>query len=134
MLATTSRFPDNHLAMHTVVPLPECPHLSEVREVPPEGVNAQAHCSECGSALEQWVCLTCYQVNCSRYIEGHAVHHQIRTRHPMVLSLSDFSVWCYQCESYVHNEILFPAKNSAHISKFGVPAMEARTVLGSPGE
>ncbi|VDN21775.1 unnamed protein product [Gongylonema pulchrum] len=66
-------------------------------------------------------------VNCGRYVGGHAVHHQTRTGHPMALSFADLSVWCYMCESYVHNEILIPAKNAAHRSKFGVPDPQHET-------
>ena len=29
-------------------------------------------------------------------------------------------VWCYVCDDYVHNEVLIPAKSSAHESKFGM--------------
>ncbi|VDO53583.1 unnamed protein product [Onchocerca flexuosa] len=120
--------------MHTVVPLPECPHLVEIRELPAEGVNASASCSECHSNEEQWVCLTCYSVNCGRYIAGHAMHHQMHTGHSMALSLTDLSVWCYPCESYVHNEILIPAKNAAHQSKFGIPIPEqGRSESENPG-
>ncbi|VIO88225.1 Uncharacterized protein BM_BM4007 [Brugia malayi] len=115
---------DSQIIMHTVVPLPECPHLVEIRELPAEGINALACCSECHSNEEQWVCLTCYLVNCSRYIAGHAVYHQMRTGHSMALSLTDLSVWCYPCESYVHHEVLIPAKNAAHQSKFGVSMPE----------
>lgn len=67
------------------------------------------------------------QVNCGRYVGGHAVHHQIRTGHPMALSLTDLSVWCYACESYVHNEVLIPAKNAAHRSKFGASISDEGT-------
>lgn len=110
--------------MHAVVPLPECPHLPEVREIPVDGVDARATCSECQSEVEEWICLTCYSVNCGRYVAGHAVHHQQNTGHSMALSLTDLSVWCYPCESYVHNEILIPAKNAAHLSKFGSPIQQ----------
>ncbi|VDK81736.1 unnamed protein product [Litomosoides sigmodontis] len=132
--STSSTQVDNRVVMHTVVPLSECPHLVEIRELPAEGVDALACCSECRSNVEQWVCLTCYSVNCGRYVAGHAVHHQILTGHSMALSLTDLSVWCYPCESYVHHEILIPAKNAAHQSKFGVPIPEqGRSERENPG-
>ncbi|VDM93567.1 unnamed protein product [Onchocerca ochengi] len=115
--SSSSSHVDNRVIMHTVVPLPECPHLVEIRQLPAEGLNAQASCSECHSNEEQWV-------NCGRYIAGHALHHQMHTGHSMALSLTDLSVWCYPCESYVHHEILIPAKNAAHQSKFGIPIPE----------
>uniref|UniRef100_A0A915PK87 UBP-type domain-containing protein n=1 Tax=Setaria digitata TaxID=48799 RepID=A0A915PK87_9BILA len=125
---------DSRVFMHTVVPLPECPHLVEIRELPAEGVNAlvNSSCSTCHSNVEQWVCLTCYSVNCGRYIAGHAVHHQMRTGHSMALSLTDLSVWCYPCESYVHHEILIPAKNAVHQSKFGFSIPEQKPESDNP--
>ncbi|EFO26062.1 hypothetical protein LOAG_02425 [Loa loa] len=119
---------------HTVIPLRDCPHLVEISDLPAEGVNAHASCSECHSSVEQWVCLTCYSVNCSRYNAGHAIDHWIRTGHSMVLSLTDLSVWCYPCESYVHHERLIPAKSAAHQSKFGIPTPEqGRSESENPG-
>lgn len=47
------------------------------------------------------------------------VTHGAVSEHPVVLSFSDLSVWCYLCEAYVHNQILFEAKNAAHCAKFG---------------
>ncbi|KAF6776594.1 hypothetical protein AHF37_04411, partial [Paragonimus kellicotti] len=61
-------------------------------------------CSRCDNQTENWVCLTCYSVYCSRYANSHMVEHFSTTRHPLVLSFSDLSSWCYECESYVHNE------------------------------
>ena len=31
--------------------------------------------------------------------------HEQATKHTMVLSLADLSVWCYPCEEYVHNKV-----------------------------
>lgn len=75
------------------------------------------------------------------------VTHGAVSEHPVVLSFSDLSVWCYLCEAYVHNQVavrkagtrrlhfdpggvapkrvscslqvLFDAKNAAHCAKFG---------------
>ncbi|VDK57120.1 unnamed protein product [Anisakis simplex] len=111
---------DAQIALHAVVPLSTCPHLEEVRPLPEDGISAASLCAECASSDENWVCLTCYEVNCGRYVNGHAVVHCNRSGHSMALSLTDISVWCYNCESYVHNELLIPAKNEVHRSKFGV--------------
>uniref|UniRef100_A0A0M3I3E9 UBP-type domain-containing protein n=2 Tax=Ascaris TaxID=6251 RepID=A0A0M3I3E9_ASCLU len=109
------------VALHAVVPLTTCPHLEEVRPIPNDGINALSICSECSSPEENWVCLTCYMAHCSRYVSGHAVIHRNTSGHPMAISLTDISVWCYACEAYVHNDILLPAKNEVHRSKFGDP-------------
>lgn len=34
------------------------------------------------------------------------LEHNNQTKHPIVLSLSDISFWCYECESYITNFIL----------------------------
>ncbi|RZF39849.1 hypothetical protein LSTR_LSTR000497 [Laodelphax striatellus] len=105
--------------MFAVVPLPSCPHLPEVRPVPSEGINVNAACTDCTSAQENWTCLICYRVFCGRFVNGHMVQHGDDNSHPLCLSFSDLSVWCYGCEAYVDNPVLFPAKNAAHLSKFG---------------
>uniref|UniRef100_A0A3Q3WE58 Protein deacetylase HDAC6 n=1 Tax=Mola mola TaxID=94237 RepID=A0A3Q3WE58_MOLML len=105
--------------LYVVDPLPWCPHLDAVKPLPPSGVDVFMTCQDCGSDAENWICLTCYQVFCGRYVNEHMVTHGVVSEHPVVLSFSDLSVWCYLCESYVHNQILFEAKNAAHCAKFG---------------
>ncbi|XP_071809445.1 histone deacetylase 6-like isoform X3 [Asterias amurensis] len=113
--------------LHAVVPLTWCPHLdSHVLPNPPSmPISSSDPCLECQDTSENWVCLHCYKVLCGRYVNEHMLFHSIDTSHLMVLSYADLSVWCYGCDSYVHNEIVFPAKRAAHISKFGcdVPGM-----------
>lgn len=45
------------------------------------------------------------QVFCGRYVNEHMVTHGAVAEHPVVLSFSDLSVWCYLCEAYVHNQV-----------------------------
>uniref|UniRef100_UPI0037E8599D histone deacetylase 6 isoform X1 n=2 Tax=Semicossyphus pulcher TaxID=241346 RepID=UPI0037E8599D len=105
--------------LYVVDPLPWCPHLDAIKPLPPSGIDVFQSCQDCGSDAENWTCLTCYQVLCGRYVNEHMVTHGVVSEHPMVLSFCDLSVWCYLCESYVHNQILFEAKNAAHFAKFG---------------
>lgn len=75
---------------------------------------------------------------CGRYIKGHMKLHSEQHTHPLVLSFSDLSVWCYGCESYIDASVSFPvhsnytclnvcfffkalheSKNAAHLAKFG---------------
>uniref|UniRef100_A0A1A7X5M9 Protein deacetylase HDAC6 n=1 Tax=Iconisemion striatum TaxID=60296 RepID=A0A1A7X5M9_9TELE len=105
--------------LYCVNPLTWCPHLDAVQPLPPSGVDIFAQCEDCSSDSENWICLTCYQVYCGRYVNEHMVVHGTVSEHPMVLSLSDLSVWCYLCESYVDNQVLFEARNAAHFAKFG---------------
>ncbi|XP_070765769.1 histone deacetylase 6 [Enoplosus armatus] len=105
--------------LYVVDPLSWCPHLDVVKPPPPSGIDVFLSCQDCGSDAENWTCLTCYQVFCGRYVNEHMVTHGVVAEHPVVLSFSDLSVWCYLCEAYVHNQILFEAKNAAHWAKFG---------------
>uniref|UniRef100_A0A8C2WCV4 Protein deacetylase HDAC6 n=1 Tax=Cyclopterus lumpus TaxID=8103 RepID=A0A8C2WCV4_CYCLU len=105
--------------LYVVDPLSWCPHLDAVKPLPPSGIDVFQSCQDCGSSAENWTCLTCYQVLCGRYVNEHMVTHGVVSEHPMVLSFCDLSVWCYLCESYVHHQILFEAKNAAHCCKFG---------------
>lgn len=105
--------------LYVVDPLSWCPHLDAVKPLPPSGIDVFQSCQDCGSDAENWTCLTCYQVFCGRYVNEHMVTHGVVAEHPMVLSFCDLSVWCYLCEAYVHNQILFEVKNAAHCAKFG---------------
>lgn len=44
--------------------------------------------------------------------------HQTESDHPLTLSFTDLSVWCYKCESYIENPTLHKFKNLVHLSKF----------------
>ncbi|XP_071960190.1 histone deacetylase 6-like [Antedon mediterranea] len=108
-----------NMQMYAVVPLTWCPHLEGVTALPEGGLHADEPCFECGDSKENWVCLHCYMVLCGRYVESHMVKHGVVSGHCLVLSYADLSVWCYECDSYVHNGIIIPMKRAAHISKFG---------------
>jgi len=101
-----------------VEPLRWCAHLDDITKLSGE-LDTSEPCGDCGHVGENWVCLTCYKVYCSRYVNEHMLFHSIATDHKMVLSYADLSVWCYACDSYVHNAELLPMKNSAHRHKFG---------------
>lgn len=105
-----------------VVPLTYCEHLELIRNQShnPELFDAYESCLKCADSSENWICLTCNQIFCSRFVNGHMAEHYEETKHPMVLSFSDISVWCYECDSYVHNPILSDVKLYAYNSKFNV--------------
>ncbi|KAK9505138.1 hypothetical protein O3M35_009261 [Rhynocoris fuscipes] len=105
--------------MFAVVPKRTCPHLPLVEPIPKTGINVQTPCSVCNDPKENWICLICYTVQCGRYINEHMMMHNAESGHPLVLSFSDLSVWCYPCQSYIDNQVLYEAKNAAHLSKFG---------------
>ncbi|CAD5117921.1 DgyrCDS6666 [Dimorphilus gyrociliatus] len=106
--------------LHAVVPKLDCPHLNEINEVGPDGINIQSPCLDCSNIGENWICLSCYKVYCGRFVNEHMLMHGIESNHPLVLSFADLSVWCYKCDSYIHHPALLPAKRAAHINKFGI--------------
>lgn len=109
--------------MFAVTPLNWCPHLETVTPLPADKtvLDTNAPCEKCGDASENWICLVCYRVFCSRFVKEHMVMHGLEDGHVMCLSNSDLSVWCYGCDQYVDNQVLQAAKNAAHIHKFGHP-------------
>ncbi|KAF2350929.1 Zinc finger UBP-type, partial [Trinorchestia longiramus] len=58
------------------------------------------------------------QVGCGRFVEGHLLKHGTAASHPLALSFSDLTVWCYVCEQYVHHKAFLEAKRQAYRSKF----------------
>ncbi|XP_053526603.1 histone deacetylase 6 isoform X2 [Artibeus jamaicensis] len=104
---------------YAVTPLLWCPHLVAVCPIPEGGLDVTQPCQECGTLQENWACLSCYEVYCSRYVNAHMLQHHERSGHPLVLSYVDLSAWCYECQAYVHHQALLDVKNIAHQNKFG---------------
>ncbi|CAL8098558.1 unnamed protein product [Calicophoron daubneyi] len=111
--------------LFAITPLSWCPHLVSVGNNSDWNPDIHESCCRCENREENWACLTCYTVACSRYANSHMLEHFNSTRHPIVLSFSDISTWCYECQSYVHNEVLESAKRAAHRAKFGVDPPES---------
>ena len=88
--------PENANA-NMVVPLSWCPHLEQVSRDPPERLDAKTACEapDCGHVGENWICLVCQAIYCSRYVKEHMVIHSAENEgHIIALSFSDLSVWC----------------------------------------
>uniref|UniRef100_A0A8C0L6C2 Protein deacetylase HDAC6 n=1 Tax=Canis lupus dingo TaxID=286419 RepID=A0A8C0L6C2_CANLU len=117
--AELTQFHPLQVVLYAVTPLPWCPHLVAVCPIPESGLDVTQPCQDCGVLQENWVCLSCYQVYCGRYISAHMLHHHEDSGHPLVLSYVDLSTWCYNCEAYVHHQALLDVKNVAHQNKFG---------------
>ncbi|CAK9298044.1 unnamed protein product [Gordionus sp. m RMFG-2023] len=113
--------------LFAVIPLNDCPHLQELHTSNPsvfeslgEDFDISAPCDICNDSTENWMCVTCHKVLCGRFINSHMLEHGQTFNHALTISLSDISCWCYGCQSYIHNIILTPVKNSIHYKKFGV--------------
>lgn len=51
------------------------------------------------------MCLSCGQVLCGRYENGHALHHSTEnTQHYVCLNTLNCSVYCYKCDDFVIND------------------------------
>jgi len=93
--------------LYAVDPKTDCPHekeldLKELSEaITREKINMP--CKDCQDTKENWMCLYCKEVFCSRYVNSHMSAHHQQTGHKVALSFSDGSFWCYSCDSYVYS-------------------------------
>ncbi|XP_006664055.1 histone deacetylase 6 [Oryza brachyantha] len=100
-----------------------CPHLptmpaDDLARVPPP----DSPCSRCHHPAENWLCLICKDVLCSRFINKHMLYHYQDTGHCLALSFSDLSVWCFACDSYLDVQSILelrPVYEVVHLLKFG---------------
>lgn len=104
-----------------VVPKTDCPHISDHfdKDACPESINVVQPCKGCEDTSENWICLKCYEVNCSRFIKGHGLKHTESTGHQIAASFSDLSIWCYSCDSYIKNPVFNDLLQKIRASKFG---------------
>lgn len=104
----------------------ECPHLNRTVSPDldsarfPEGSPSSWCCDACRSKDNSWICLTCLQVHCGRYVNGHAIKHfedssswghvngEILEKkdegHCLCIDCSNYSVFCYRCDEFVAND------------------------------
>lgn len=91
-----------------VYPKTNCPHLlpshidslNRLSEEKKDLILSNS-CSECQDQSENWFCLECNLIGCSREVKGHMAKHNSETSHSIALSFSDCSFWCYNCDSYI---------------------------------
>ncbi|XVF09446.1 hypothetical protein REPUB_Repub07fG0093300 [Reevesia pubescens] len=107
-----------------------CDHLaslsSDLTHIPTPNIP----CNRCQHPSENWLCLCCKDVLCSRFVNKHMLEHYRQTTHCIALSYSDLSVWCFTCDSYLDAQViqqLRPVHETAYILKFG-EAPPLRTV------
>jgi NAD-dependent SIR2 family protein deacetylase len=86
-----------------------------------KSLDVRVSCNACENYIENWLCLHCNSVACGRSISGHAESHYKTNNHSLVISLSDFSCWCYDCNSYIEDPLLNPLLFELHERKFSSP-------------
>jgi uncharacterized UBP type Zn finger protein len=135
-----------------VTPIENCPHVQDkvkltVEQLPfrPHGAPCTHHATagtssaagvarpksdveEDGSCPqgENWLCLDCGVIRCSRYVNGHGLVHWEETKsedpagvgHCVAASLADLSVWCHICQAYLRDPSLLPLTNMLEHLKF----------------
>lgn len=112
-----------HNTMFAVTPKRYCDHVDTgLKPIPEGGLDVIIPCKECAHVGENWVCLCCYEVHCSRYVNKHMVDHNDQSKHPLALSYADLSIWCYACDDYIDNEDFSYVLHAAHKAKFGAPS------------
>jgi len=95
----------------------DCLHVQALKNVASLHVDLSKPCRTCNNVGENWLCLECSSVFCSRYVNCHMVEHNSTSEHMVVLSFSDLSVWCYGCDSYIGSPLLEPIQKAAELAK-----------------
>jgi hypothetical protein len=133
-----------------IYPIHDCPHLDphfclSIDQLPPKPFQVpcmynkassskkttgglKGEDSEDGSSCplgENWLCLQCGEVHCSRYINGHGLQHWEDSKereppngHCVAVSMADLSVWCHACSAYLKSERLKPLLKRLEQLKF----------------
>ncbi|CAD7926675.1 unnamed protein product [Amoebophrya sp. A120] len=111
------------MQLFAVEPKDDCPHVGECARNVTDYADvklASAKCPSCDEPDENWLCLKCKGVFCSRYKNEHALFHFLENdSHYVCLSFSDLSFWCYACDSYVVAPELLPIRKHFEAEKFG---------------
>ncbi|KAM3204755.1 histone deacetylase 6 isoform X1 [Capsicum annuum] len=107
-----------------VEPKSYCDHLdslsSDLIHIP----TPDTPCNRCQHPVENWLCLCCKEVLCSRFVNKHMIEHYKLTDHSLVLSFSDLSVWCFSCNAYLDAQVIRPLQSvhfTAYVLKFNEP-------------
>jgi ubiquitin carboxyl-terminal hydrolase 3 len=86
----------------------ECSHVSSaaalsaemIAKVRPENWS----CTVCRSHKKPWICLKCGEINCGRYVNGHAKSHAEENPGHWLCMDQSLSVFCYRHDEFVVNE------------------------------
>ncbi len=96
----------------------DCPHVERsLTSVEQLVVDVKAPCEVCANVGENWLCMGCSKVYCSRYVKCHMVDHNRSSQHPVALSFSDASVWCYSCDDYIDAPVLKKLRQAVGLAK-----------------
>jgi mono-ADP-ribosyltransferase sirtuin 6 len=126
--------------MFAITPKFDCPHVKQCYVLPKNmkqlctGIH-NSPCKDCGDTSENWICLTCHDVFCSRYVKGHFMQHFLNNEdHAVGISMADLSCWCYRCEDYVVDHCVDALVREIHKDKFDYYPGERVSNEGEPVE
>eukprot|EP00696_Hemimastix_kukwesjijk_P014529 gnl/Hemi2/28544_TR9457_c0_g1_i1.p1 gnl/Hemi2/28544_TR9457_c0_g1~~gnl/Hemi2/28544_TR9457_c0_g1_i1.p1 ORF type:complete len:458 (-),score=132.97 gnl/Hemi2/28544_TR9457_c0_g1_i1:220-1593(-) len=107
-----------------VNPKEDCPHLAAHLSAHPIRLGTAqsalaAGCAECEDTSENWICMQCHDVFCSRYVKEHMMVHSATSEHLIATSLRDLNTWCYGCSSYIKARELAQATGVLYLAKHG---------------
>lgn len=111
-----------------IIPKQTCEHVQYVQLLKTIKSMEKNQCIDCESTKENWLCLSCGEIHCSRYVNNHGKEHwlftlltdeQYNMGHCLTISLQDLSVWCYPCKSYIKNLGLNSLIKKLQTIKFG---------------
>jgi ubiquitin carboxyl-terminal hydrolase 3 len=60
--------------------------------------------ADCKDQKDNWLCLKCGGIYCSRYVNEHAKLHSESASHLVAMSFNTTSVYCYACNEFVMND------------------------------
>ncbi|CBI22472.3 hypothetical protein VitviT2T_003633 [Vitis vinifera] len=99
-----------------------CDHLASLSSDLVHIPTPETPCNRCHNPSENWLCLCCKEVLCSRFVNKHMLEHYQKVNHCLALSYSDLSIWCFSCDAYLDAQAilqLHPVYETAYILKFG---------------
>ncbi|KAI3880999.1 hypothetical protein MKW92_002618 [Papaver armeniacum] len=115
--------------------LTSCDHLNSLSSQLSQIPTPDTPCNKCRNLVENWLCLCCKEVLCSRFVNKHMLEHYQEQNHCLALSYSDLSVWCFSCNAYLDAQVIVelrPVYETAYRMKFGeVPPVRSSSGSGS---
>ncbi|OVA17096.1 Histone deacetylase superfamily [Macleaya cordata] len=99
-----------------------CDHLSSLSSDLSHIPTPDTTCNRCHHLVENWLCLCCKEVLCSRFVNQHMLEHYRERNHCLALSFSDLSVWCFCCDAYLDAQVIVELRSvyeTAYRLKFG---------------
>ncbi|XP_028767704.1 histone deacetylase 6 [Neltuma alba] len=90
-----------------------CDHLGSLGTDLTHIPSPETPCNSCQHPSENWLCLSCKDVLCSRFVNKHMLQHYQQTSHSVALSFSDLSVWCFSCDAYLDAQVI-PQLRAVH--------------------